>query len=171
MDEDAEKGLHTVRFMLIVLHAFLVVTNYIMYSDKIRADGFKYTSTFIGMMFYQYIILSVAQLIFVLPRPELCRNIATASTVLWLRIEMVVWLAIISSNVLFLLLRSCFKVQVEVENFIEETQKIPQVDYLIATRSIGTSFHTEVVPFFISNYLYFSSKKATFKISNDILLE
>jgi hypothetical protein len=155
---DAEKGLKTVRELLIILHGFLVITNFIMYSDKIRADGFKYTSTFAGMMFYQYIILSVAQLIFVLPRPELCRNIATASTVLWLRIELVVWFAIIISNVTYLFLRSQIKVYLEVDNFIEETLKLPQIDYLIATRPIGFSFHTEMVPFLISNFLYFGSK-------------
>lgn len=46
----------------------------------------------------------------------------------------------------------------EVDNFIEENEKLPQIDYLIATRLIGTSFHTELVPFIISNYLYFKSK-------------
>ena len=54
---DAEKGLKSVREHLIVLHGFLVVVNFIKYSDKIKADGFKYTSTFVGMMFYQYMIL------------------------------------------------------------------------------------------------------------------
>lgn len=94
------------RELLIGLHGYLVVVNFIMYSDKIKADGFKLISSCVGMMFYQYIILSVAQLIFLLPRPELCRNIATASTVIWLQIEMVVWFSIIISNITYLFLRS-----------------------------------------------------------------
>lgn len=68
------------------------------------------------------------------------------------------WVGVIFSNAFFLFLRSLFKHKILVDGFLDETKRLPQIDTIIATRQVGFSFHTEVVPFLISNYLYWDSK-------------
>jgi hypothetical protein len=102
-----------------------MVTNYIQFHEKIKNEGIKYCCTFIGMMFYQFVVLSVGTAVFYMPRPKLCRNLATGCVVMWLQIELIVWAGVIFSNMLFLFLRSLIKHKVLVDGFLDETKRLP----------------------------------------------
>ena len=136
------------------MHAFLMVTNFLQFSERLKSDAAKFITAFVGMFFYQYIIITVGGDLWYSPNLEDCENLVTAAYVSWFTIELVVWMAVIASNVIFLFLRTCFKHKILIDGFLDETMKLPTIDTILATRKVGFSFHTEVVPFIVSNYLY-----------------
>lgn len=73
-----------VRDQLMFLHTFLMFANFIQFNDKIKNEGIKHGCTFIAMMFYQMVVISVGSAVFYMPRPKECRNLSTGCVVMWL---------------------------------------------------------------------------------------
>ena len=143
--------------MCIVIHAALVIVNILMHSERFNAPIFKYSMSFGGMMVYVYLIISVSYVNYTTPAPATkTTSIVTGCVVTWFRIEMAVFFGIVFSNFAFMILRGIFKNKVDPSKYIDENKKLPNIDTLLALHEIGTAFHTEFVPWFVSTVLYFN---------------
>lgn len=148
-----------VRKELICLHGFLMVSNYLQFSRRIKTEALKQSFVFVGMLVYQFVILQVAENVFYMPKYDTVVSLDTCAVLMWFHIELVFWAGIIGSNMLFLALRSCTKHKILMDGYIDETEKLAQIDTIVATKRICDSFHTEVVPWIVSNYLHFLAPK------------
>jgi hypothetical protein len=85
---------------------------------------------------------------------ELTENEVLTAVYVWLQIEWVAFVAIIVSNVCFLLLRSCFHHKIRVED-VPERMQLPGIDTIVAIQSIANQFNSQYVPAIISFVIFY----------------
>lgn len=152
--------------MLIYCHAILVVVAFVVHNERISYDGFKQSINFLGMIFYISTILSVSSSNFYFTQIEQQDLLVqTATLITWFRIELITSVGIIVSNAVFLALRSCFKHKIQLDQHIDERKKLPQVDTILALHEIATAFHTQFVPWIVSNMLIFLISSGQFPVA------
>lgn len=85
---------------------------------------------------------------------EITDNEVLTAVYVWLQIEWVTFVAIIVSNVCFLLLRSCFHHKIRVED-VPERMQLPGIDTIVAIQSIANQFNSQYVPAIISFVIFY----------------
>ena len=142
-----------------------MVVAFVVHNERISYDGFKQSINFLGMIFYISTILSVSSSNFYFTEiEESDLKVQTATLITWFRIELITSVGIIVSNAVFLALRSCFKHKVQLDHHIDERKKLPQVDTILALHEIATAWHTQFVPWIVSNMLIFLISSSQFPV-------
>ena len=136
---------------MVFAHAFLMVSCWFNNSDRFKQKLLKYFLTFIGMLWYSFLVLSIGTNNYMTNPPDKQLNVANAAVITWGRIELYAWFGIVSSNILFMFLRSLMKPALDPTVYIDDKKKIPTIDTIVAIHEIASLFHTEFVPFFVGN--------------------
>ena len=143
------------RIWLVAMHAFLMVSCWLNSSSRFNNKILNYFCTFLGMFWYIFEILSIALNNYMTPPPNSANtgvfNTQTAAIITWGRIELYVWFGIVVSNIVFMFLRSLIRPALDPTVYIDDKKKIPQIDTIIALQEVASLFHTEFVPFWVSN--------------------
>jgi hypothetical protein len=64
-------------------------------------------------------------------------------------------MAILTSNVFFILIRSCIRHKLQLDQ-IDEKRQLPNVDTIIAVSEVANAFHAQFVPCFVNTFLKFT---------------
>ena len=136
---------------MVFAHAFLMVSCWFNNSPRFNLKLFKYFITFIGMLWYSFLILSIANNNYFTNAPDRQPNVANAAIITWGRIELYAWFGIVISNILFMFMRSLKKNELDPTVYVDDNKKIPTIDTIVSMHEVASLFHTEFVPFFIGN--------------------
>ena len=114
------------RVELVFVHAFLVISNFIMHAPRFTQQVLKYVMTFLGMLMYTYEILSLGLNNYLTPSPDdPSLNVATSAVVTWFRVEIFAWVGILFSNILFMAFRTQIKPTLDSTIYVDEKKKLP----------------------------------------------
>lgn len=87
--------------------------------------------------------------------PDYQKSLQWESSYIWLEIEQLVFIAILASNVFFILIRSCIRHKLQLDQ-IDEKRQLPNVDTIIAVSEVANAFHAQFVPCFVNTFLKFT---------------
>ena len=135
-----------------LMHTFLLVSCWINTSDRFTNKILRFCFNFFGMLWYIFIILTIALYAYYAPPPNFSSNTTATSAILtWEHLEVYAWFGIVGSNIVFMFLRSMIKPALDPTVYIDEKKKLPKIDTIIAMNDIASLFSTEFVPFWMAN--------------------
>lgn len=106
------------------------------------------------MLMYVFVILDVATILYALPVTyALGPDLVTIGIVTWMRIELCVWIGIIVSNIFFMICRSFSKMYIDNAIGVHEDNRLPTIDTILASTSISSYLHNEIIPLIVSFFL------------------
>ena len=112
--------------------------------------GLSVAGSFIGMLATVYVLILVAEANYLTPSIAKCPGRPQATYVNWLHVEIIFNLGIVLSNVLFMIIRSCTKHKIYLENSVDEKKKVPFIDTLAALKELTGAWNNELLPCIIS---------------------
>lgn len=140
---------------LIILHIYMSFVTIFQQFAKADLIGITMSLNFIGILATTLVLLIAANTLNYLPWIKDCPNIDTAAFVKWLQIELFFNVSLVVSNIVFLFCRSLFKHKIRIEKSIDNRKKIPQIDTLVALKSINDAWNNECLPLIMSNFIFF----------------
>lgn len=127
--------LHFVRlYMIPIVHGLLTIMTFVSQNEKIRWESLKMGFSFLGMVLYTIMILKVSTAMIYYHYPLSAgqdNSISMQTSFLWLIIEQLVFIAMIISNMTFLMIRSFVRHKLTLDS-IDEKRQLPTVDTVMA---------------------------------------
>jgi hypothetical protein len=90
------------------------------------------------MLIYVNMIFGVSELMFMYPKPVPIHypSLGINAVYYWLTVEITAFVAIVASNIIFLMCRTCFHHKVQIDK-VAERKQLPNVDTITAIESVA----------------------------------
>lgn len=136
-------------------HFTLMVFNYIANSKQLDWDGMKSLVSFLSMIIYVNMLLLTTKIMYYFPAPHNWSADPNADACfIFLEIQWIVFLGTILANMLFIMLRTCIRHKIQLDQ-VPERKQLPQIDTIVAIKEVSDAFCQQVVPFITSGFLFY----------------
>lgn len=147
---------NTRRFGLPMIHGALTIINFVTNNPRINLDCGKQFFSFGGMLIMILLIQEITNIMYVFPQPIdwIHAPYQAVGCYIWLELEWMIFSATLISNVVFIMVRSCVRHKIQLDQ-VPERKQLPNVDTIIAIKEVVDAFCAQLVPFFVSMLIFF----------------
>ena len=144
------------KFDLPIIHGLLFVLNSVVSSSRLNLDCGKQFFAFIGMVLMVVLIFDVTSLLYVFPETNAIK-FAPENVIgcfIWIELEWMIFLAVILSNIFFILIRTMITHKIQLDQ-VPVRKQLPDVDTIVAIKEVADEFAAQYVPFIVSILIFF----------------
>jgi hypothetical protein len=141
------------RLRLIVIHALMILINFITHSTRFHKEGVKQVAAFTGMIMQLFLVFTVTNCLYLYPNPMLFKWFKISGTFLWFEIQWIVFLGTILSNMIFIAIRTIVKHKIVLDH-VPERKRLPNIDTILAIRDVANVFNVHMIPLCCSVFIF-----------------